>query len=144
MALHYWWWIAAALLVIAELMTGSLYLLALAAGAAVAGVTVLLGFNLALQFVVAAAASVALCYVVHKIRAKRFDLPSQENPNVLMDVGGLVQVGQWGPNRTARVQYRGTDWDARCAEASPGPGWFKIAAIENNQLVLTRDTSRAS
>lgn len=143
MALHYGWWIAAVVLVIAELMTGSLYLLALAAGAAAAGALALVGLDFGPQLLCAAAVAVALCFVVHKVRGKRTSLPSQENPDVLMDVGASIHVAQWKADQTARVQHRGTDWDARCKDSVASAGWFKIVAIENNQLVLVRDASRS-
>ncbi len=143
MAMHYLWWIAGVILVIAELMTGSLYLLAVAVGAAAAGLVALLAQPIWVQFLVAALLSVGASSVVQKLRGKQTTLPSQENPDVLLDVGSRIFVSNWQPNHATRVQHRGTDWDARCRDTVPAAGWHKIMAIENNQLILARDVIQA-
>jgi membrane protein implicated in regulation of membrane protease activity len=143
MAMHYLWWIAGVILVIAELMTGSLYLLAVAVGAAAAGLAALIGQPIWVQFLVAAVLSVGASALVQKLRGKRSSLPTQENPDVLLDVGSPIFVSNWQLNHATRVQHRGTDWDARSRDTAPAAGWHKIVAIENNQLILARDVIQA-
>jgi membrane protein implicated in regulation of membrane protease activity len=48
-----------------------------------------------------------------------------------------VQVPQWSPERTARVQHRGSGWSARLEPGVPAvPGEHVIVAVEGNWLVL--------
>jgi membrane protein implicated in regulation of membrane protease activity len=59
------------------------------------------------------------------------------NRDVNLDVGERVHVDRWGADGTARVQYRGTGWNARLAPgalAHAGP--HRVAAVEGNWLVL--------
>jgi membrane protein implicated in regulation of membrane protease activity len=46
-------------------------------------------------------------------------------------------VADWAANRTARVQYRGAQWEARLAPgAAPVAGEHLVSAVEGNWLVL--------
>jgi membrane protein implicated in regulation of membrane protease activity len=110
----YWiWWILAALLVAAELMTGTFYLLAVGFAFAVGGVTAIAGVELPLQLVVAGVVAVAGTVIAHRWRLRR--AVPQQPP---LDVGQSVTVLDWKDDRTARVSYRGTQWDAELA--APG------------------------
>jgi membrane protein implicated in regulation of membrane protease activity len=142
MAIQYFWWILAVILIIAELLTGSLYLLAIAVGAVAGGVAALLGFDLWLQVMVSALGAFLISALVQRWRGKQVTLPSQENPDVLLDVGSPIYVAQWQPNHSARVQHRGAEWDARSRDTVAAPGWHKIVAIENNQIILLRDAQQ--
>ena len=74
----------------------------------------------------------------HLRRAKHpTSAPAQSNPDVLLDIGQTVTVAQWRPDGTARVQYRGSEWDAHAAsEQPPSPGPHKIVAVQGNRLEL--------
>ena len=110
MAEHWIWWILAALLVAAELMTGTFYLLAVAFAFAVGGIAALFGANLPLQLVVAGVLTIAGTMVAHRWRLKRV-VPQQPS----FDLGQSVRVLGWKDDGTARVNYRGTQWDAELA-----------------------------
>jgi membrane protein implicated in regulation of membrane protease activity len=142
MATQYWWWLAAIALGIAELFTGSFYLLVLSAGAAGAGLTAALGFGVAAQLTCAAIISAVGAAVVRRLRPlNRNGLPSQRNPDVNLDIGQTVQVEQWDADRHARVAYRGAMWDV---ELLPGeaavPGRFRIREIDGSRLRLSSAT----
>ena len=142
MAIQYWWWLAAIVLGIAEMFTGSFYLLVLAAGAAGAGVTAALGFGYAGQFACAAVFSAVGAALVHRLRPLgRDSLPSQRNPDVNLDIGQEVQVEQWDANRRSRVAYRGAMWDAELLPGEPAaPGRFLIREIDGSRLRLSSAT----
>ncbi len=138
MAIQYWWWLAAIGMGIAEMFTGSFYLLVLAAGAAGAGLTAALGFGYAGQFAAAALISVVGAGLVRWLRpSNRGSLSSQRNPDVNLDIGQSVQVEQWDPNRHSRVAYRGAMWDVELLPGEPAvPGRFLIREIDGSRLRL--------
>lgn len=109
----YWtWWVLAAVLVGAELVTGTFYLLAVGLAFAVGGVAAILGVSLPLQLVVAGVAAVVTTMVAHKWRGARVPPPTPS-----LDLGQTVRVLGWNDDGSARVNYRGTQWNAELAEA---------------------------
>lgn len=138
------WWILAGLLVGAELLSGTLYLLMLALGAAVGGVAAWLGIGLVAQIVVAACAGGAAALAWYARQRHRATPPADSDapPPGLghLDVGEQVQVSHWHADGTARVHHRGSEWRARLADTQGAPqtGPHRICAIERNQLVLEK------
>ncbi len=135
------WWVAAIALVIAELFSGSLYLLAIALGALGAGISAWAGAALWVQALVCSAVSLVGIVVLRNRRASAPKAPlARENPDLIIDIGNTVFVDQWR-NGVARVSYRGTDWDAKFEAQSaqiPQSGLHVIKAIDNNTLILTK------
>lgn len=110
----YWiWWLAALVLVIAEMFSGTFYLIAVAAGLAAAGMVAYSGVSWGVQAVAAAllcSASVAGIY-----RWKQKHRHPHEHANFANDIGASVHVVRWDDERHARVSYRGAEWDAELA-----------------------------
>ena len=131
----YWiWWIVAALLIGAELVTGTFYLLAIGVAAALGGVAALLGAGEPLQFAVAGILGVVLTIVAHRWRLAHAEPP----PQPPLDVGQAVRVQRWNPDGTARVAYRGSDWDAELvAPDTARAETMYIVATRANVLVLS-------
>ena len=128
------WWIAAAILIGAELVTGTFYLLAIGIAAALGGVAAWLGAGEPIQFTVAGVLGVVLTIVAHRWRLARATPPAQPS----LDVGQAVQVRAWNADGTARVSYRGSEWDAELAAAdTPHAGTMFIVATRANTLVLS-------
>jgi len=126
----YWtWWILAAVLVGAELVTGTFYLLAVGVAFAVGGVAAILGVELPLQLVVAGVVAVAATMVAHKWRGARVPPPTPS-----LDLGQSVRVIDWKDDGTARVNYRGTQWNAELAD----PG---VSRAETMYIVGTRGST---
>ena len=131
----YWiWWIVAALLIGAELVTGTFYLLAIGVAAGLGGVAALLGANEPTQFAVAGVLGVVLTVLAHRWRLAHAEPPAQPP----LDVGQAVRVERWNPDGTARVAYRGSDWDAELAapDVSRAETMY-IVATRANVLVLS-------
>jgi membrane protein implicated in regulation of membrane protease activity len=130
----YWtWWILAGLLVGAELLTGTFYLLAVGFAFAVGGLAAILGVPLPLQLVVAGVVAVAATMVAHKWRGKRVPPPTPP-----LDLGQSVRVLDWKDDGGARVNYRGTQWDAELAD--PGASRAEtmyIAGTRGSTLLIT-------
>jgi membrane protein implicated in regulation of membrane protease activity len=110
------WAILGLALVIAELLSGTFYLLMLGIAAFSAAGAAWLGLAFGAQIVVAAAVAAAGCYGVHAYRAKN---RAQQMPSI--DAGMPASFEQWinPAERLARVRYRGASWDARVDGAEP-------------------------
>jgi membrane protein implicated in regulation of membrane protease activity len=127
MAESTFWWLAAGLMVLAELLTGTFYMLMLALGLAVAAR--------------AGGAGVLACHLVRRRRPAA--LPAASNPDVNQDIGQQVHVEHWRTDGTARVHYRGSSWQVRLRGAQaghplPAPGTYVIRALDGNELVVDR------
>ena len=124
----------AAILVGVELATGTFYLLAVGAAFAIGGLVAWLGFEAWVQFALATAASVAGVVAAHRWRKNRAQAPQMPG----LDIGQVVKVIEWHENGTARVQYRGSYWDAELAAPhTPRLESMVIKEMRGSVLVLT-------
>jgi membrane protein implicated in regulation of membrane protease activity len=130
------WWILAGVLVAAELATGTFYLLMLALGAAAGAVAAHVGAGVAAQFVTAALVGGGATALWHYKRAQSpRSAPAERNRDVNLDIGQTVNVGAWGSDGQARVQYRGAAWTVRYRGAgTPAPGTYEIVAVSGSML----------
>ncbi len=137
------WWLTAGVLVAAELATGTFYLLMLALGAAAGALAAHAGLGFTAQMAVAALLGGGAVVVWHQRRCHRpAALPAQTNPDVNLDVGSTVQVAQWQADGNARVNYRGSAWDARhVGSGPPQPGTHVIRGVDGTHLLLERHHS---
>jgi membrane protein implicated in regulation of membrane protease activity len=109
----YWtWWILAAVLIGAELVTGTFYLLAVGVAFAIGGVAAFLGVSFPMQLVVAGVVAVAGTMAAHR----RWRATRQPPATGSLDVGQSVRVLGWKDDGSARVSYRGTQWNAELAD----------------------------
>lgn len=134
------WWLLAGLLVIAELLTGTFYLLMLALGAVVGAIAAHLGAGMIVQIVASAvlgAGAVLACYLMRKRNPRR--LPAASNRDVNMDIGETVVVEQWGSDGTAQVRHRGAMWTAMIRPgALPLPGVHRISEVIGSRLLVDK------
>lgn len=137
---YYVWFAVAVLLVIAELASGTFYLLMVALGLAAGGVGALSGLDSAVQTLLAAAVAVVGIILLRRTRFGnlRRGNPSTD-PDVNLDIGQEVDVAAWDDNRRARVPYRGADWNVELAEGgAAAPGRFRIVEIRGSTLIVAR------
>ena len=130
------WFVAAFVLVAAELMSGTLYLLVIGAGAAVAGALALTGVGFAVQLTAAALVSVAGSVLLKFIRRGRTGAGGEAG--LSFDAGQSVEVVEKHPDGGLRVDYRGTQWDAEVeggGSADVGER-LTIRSTRGNTLVL--------
>ena len=132
------WWVAAGIAVAAELATGTLYLLMIALGLASAAIAAHLGLGSSAQIVTGALIAGIATALWHWKRAREpRAAPAAQNRDVNLDIGEHVKVDAWNADRTARVQYRGSQWTARLQPgATPQPGEHRVTAVEGNWIVL--------
>ncbi|WPB58868.1 NfeD family protein [Xylophilus sp. GOD-11R] len=141
MALSTWWWILAGLAVVAELLTGTVYLLLIGAGMVAGALAAHAGLALTTQIVIAAVVGAGLVAVWWRIRApaRRAAEPPQANADLNLDIGQTVHIDIWSAEGAASVMHRGARWTAvpvdRQAPA-PAPGAYRIVAIEGASLVV--------
>jgi membrane protein implicated in regulation of membrane protease activity len=129
------WFVAAGAVLLVELHSGTVYLLAIAFAAGLAGAMALLGAEPAVQLAVAAIGGTAGCYIAHGVRKRQAKL---NRPTITAEVGQSVVVVK--PGATPRVSWRGSEWDAVLADGSAATAEdrLKIQRQEGNRLVLTR------
>lgn len=114
------WLIGAGILVIAELFTGTFYLLMIAIGLGLGALAALLGADGPTQTLVAAVVGVAATMV---LRRSRYGRPPERqaanDPNVNLDIGQQLRVPQWHERRAGDVSRRAVG--CRTAAGSVGP-----------------------
>lgn len=130
------WWIAAGVAVGTELLTGTVYLLLLSIGMAVAGLTAQMGAPPATQMLVCAMVG-GVAMVLLRWRRLRASGRSAM-PRFDLDIGHRVKVTRWQQDGLATVHYRGAPWQARWNGDGPppGPGEYAIVAVDGSRLVL--------
>ncbi len=133
------WWLGAGVLVAAELATGTFYLLMVALGAAAGAAAAHAGWSATAQWLAAAVLGAGATVAWHLLRARLpRAAPAASNRDVNLDIGQTVLVPNWQSDGTARVAYRGAQWQVRLAPgAEAGSGEHTIVALHGSELLLT-------
>ena len=131
------WLVAGFVLVIAELVTGTFFLLVLGIAAFAGSATAWFGLGFWLEALCAAAVAVAGVFWVRQQR-KNIQQPDMAS----LDVGQAVAFDTWVSREqgTARVTYRNTQWDAEVEgerELDRGEALF-IHAVDGNTLKVAK------
>jgi membrane protein implicated in regulation of membrane protease activity len=134
---YVWWFVIGFGLLVAELLTGTFYLLVIAAALGAAGLAALAGAPLALQLVIAAVIGLGGSMWLRSTRFGRRLHERGDDRVQNMDIGQSLRVDAWTPSRTARAQYRGATWDVELAPGElPSAGEFVIREIHANRLIV--------
>lgn len=131
------WLVAAGATAILELFTGTFYLLMIAIGLATGALAALAGAGTPAQTLVAALVGLVATAV---LRRSKFGRPTRSDtardPNVNLDIGQTVNVAHW-KDGTARVMYRGAQWDVELAPgAHATPGQYTIREVRGSRLIV--------
>ena len=141
MQLAWIWFGLMALALIGEVMTGTFYLLIVAAGFAVAGGLAYVGMSVAVQIAVCAIAVLVATLLLRKTGVlKKREVDASANADVNMDVGQTVTIDVWTTPHSTRVWYRGTHWEAELAPGAPAiaaPRRYVITHTRGNTLVVS-------
>ncbi|RKP52698.1 NfeD family protein [Trinickia fusca] len=142
----FFWWVGAGALIVAELLTGTFYLLMIALGFIAGAIAHLAGASAAAQY--AWAALIALVAVIALRRSRwgqrRQRRDATSNPDVNLDVGAVLEVTTWHERR-ARVPYRGAQWDVELApDAHEDARVYEVAAVRGSCLILADKRPPAS
>lgn len=134
------WWVAAAGLVIAELLTGTFYLLMVALGLSAGALAAHAGLSWTAQIAIAAAVGAATTVVWHVRRPTRSEAAkakASRNADVNQDIGATVYVEQWAIDGTAQVKYRGAMWSVIPFEgAVQVVGSYRVKEVVGSRLVV--------
>jgi membrane protein implicated in regulation of membrane protease activity len=134
MEIYIYWFLLALVLVGLEMVTGTFYLLVVAIALAVGGLTALLTGGIAWQLLFSAITGIAGTIILRRWKSTR----PTEAPGASLDIGLPVKILKWNDNGTARVFFRGAEWDAELESAdTPREGTLYIAAVRGSGLVLT-------
>ena len=128
------WFALTGLLVIAELLLGSLYLLALGLGALAAGLVAYWDYGLSWQLLTAFGLSAVAAWIVWlNRRANQAPTDAIDDP----DIGQLATIVSLTP---LVVHYRGADWQAEWhlnqPQAAQAGAEYRIIAKHANRLVI--------
>ena len=132
------WAVAGFVLVIAELATGTFYLLVIGIGAFAGAIAAWAGTGFIIQALVGGVVAVVGAWAVHTWHARQPATPLGSN---FLDRGQPVVLEGWANETTdiARVKYRGTTWEARLALPGerPAPGTtLYIEGQDGNMLLV--------
>jgi len=132
------WAVIGLVLVIAELLTGTFYLLMLGVAAFGAAAAAWLGLGFGAQSIVAGLVAAIGCFGVHVWRGK--NSKTQMAP---IDAGMPASFEAWidAGTRLARVRYRGAPWEARVegAEAVEPGATLWVLAADGNTLKVAKN-----
>ena len=131
------WIVAGFALAIAELLSGTFYLLVIGVGAFTGALIAWMGGNMLVQAAMGGVVAIAGAIGVHHWHARQKSGDAQSN---FLDRGQPVVLEGWANESAnlARVKYRGGTWDARLAPGPrPAPGaTLYIEGQEGNTLVV--------
>ncbi len=132
------WWLLAGGTVVAELLTGTFYLLMLALGFAAAALAAHAGASTVVQIVTAALVGGGAVVAWHWARRRRPGDPSaRADRSVNLDVGELVMIDSWNADGTAAVKYRGANWTAVHRNGvTPSVGMHRVAELVGSRLLV--------
>lgn len=133
------WFILALIVAAVEMVTGTVYLLAVMLACAAAGAAGWLGLDASWQFAVCALVTVAGCALAHLLRRRRHP---EADKLMHLDEGERIRVEAVGTGGTAVVQYRGAPWIACAEEGELSPGLWIIARVDGTRLILRSVASR--
>ena len=131
------WAIAGFILVIAELVTGTFYLLMIGIGAFAGALVAWMEGGLVVQAIVGGVVAAIGSWIVHLWHARQ---PHTAQGSNFLDRGQPVVLEGWANESAsmAREKYRGSTWDARVASGErPTPGTtLYIEGQDGNTLLV--------
>jgi membrane protein implicated in regulation of membrane protease activity len=137
------WLIAGLLLVAVELMTGTFYLLIIGIAALIGSLIAFFGQPVWMQALVAAIAAVVGGVLVRRYHRQANASSPKDHSN---DIGETVTIESWvsEPQRLARVNYRGTTWDAEVVgtDAIEPGALLYVVATEGSRLKISPTRTR--
>ncbi|MGD9786386.1 MAG: NfeD family protein [Sulfuricellaceae bacterium] len=137
MEAYVYWFVLALILLGVELATGTFYMLVMSLALGAAGVVALVGIEAEWQYVTAAVVGVVGTVL---LRRSKVTARSREIQEQSLDVGQSVKVLHWRDDGTARVHYRGADWDAKPESADLArEGAFYIREVRGNTLIISHN-----
>jgi len=132
------WWLLAGGMVVAELITGTFYLLMVALGLAAAALVAYAHLPLTGQIVTAAVVGGGAVVAWHFAKRRRPGDPSaRADRSVNLDVGETIVIDSWNADGTTTVKYRGATWTAiHRPGVTPSTGAHRVAELVGSRLLV--------
>ena len=136
---YIYWFVLGLVLIILEMATGTFYLLVLGIAMAAGGVAALLDASLIWQLVACAVVAATGTIILRRYKGGHTDQVSTSN----LDEGQPVKVLKWNEDGSARVFYRGAEWDAKTEDSdTPHNETLYVKALQGSTIVLTHHKSQ--
>lgn len=130
------WFISFCVILGAEMILGTIYLLALAAGALSGALATLIFPSSAGPFFIAAVVTTLGVIIACVMRRRLRAIGEKKSKDASYpDEGREVSVGKVADGRS-RVSYRGSTWEARAVSGDLTPGIWVIDHIDGTILIL--------
>jgi len=134
MEAYIYWFVLAFIFLVVEMSTGTFYFLALSIAMALGGLAAQVGLGLELQLAVSGVFAVVGTLGLRHLKKSR-----RAAPDIGLDIGQQVKVLTWNEDGSARVHYRGAEWDAEPESAGTArDALLYIKAIQGSKLILTQ------
>jgi membrane protein implicated in regulation of membrane protease activity len=133
------WLTLAGILIVAELLSGTFYLLVFGVACLAGAMAAWLGFGLSVQLLMTAVLALLGAWGVTQMRQHFLEraVPLEiTHP----DIGKRVVVDAWLSATEVRVQYRGTFWQAELQAGTDAGLPLIIVATHNNNFILGNET----
>lgn len=134
------WLVLAGILLIAEITTGTFYLLMVSLGAAVGALMAYLGYGIEIQIGAAAVFAVVGSLLLRNRSVKRSKTDKQHD---LLDIGNKLEISSWNAGGRSSVQYRGASWLAESTDSTPVTGLHQIVDVQGNTLKVKSISTHA-
>ncbi|QLG88162.1 NfeD family protein [Chitinibacter bivalviorum] len=123
-----------------EMLTGTFYLIAIAAGLAIGALCSALSLPFSVQIISAAIAALISVAIIKKWKQKNLAAASAPDAD---DVNQVVTLAHWIDASRARVNYRGSQWDAILAEGETQQNseYWLICARHGATLIIRSQKS---
>jgi membrane protein implicated in regulation of membrane protease activity len=130
------WIVLAGVLLVAEMTTGTFYLLLFALGAGLGAILSWMGLGVEFQITAAAIFAAGTSFLLKRSRSGQTANAQSDK----LDIGNTVYVENWGgeglsPGR-AKVTYRGSTWSAISLDVPPRAGAHNIVNVNGSTLEL--------
>ncbi len=133
---YIYWFVLGLVLIILEMSTGTFYMLVLGIAMAAGGVAALMEATLIWQLVTCAVVAATGTIILRRYKG---DQPGEVSTSNL-DEGQSVKVLKWNEDGSARVFYRGAEWDARTEDSdTPHQETLYIKTLQGSTVVLTHN-----
>lgn len=134
METYVFWFLLGLVLLGLEMISGTFYLLVVAIAAFVGGAVAWLGMGIEMQLILSALTGVAGIFILRRTQKTQV----VDAANASFDMGQPVHVLKWNDDGSARVTYRGAEWDAQLeTHDMPRDATLYIASMQGSRLVLT-------
>lgn len=129
-----WWMVIGFGLIGLELATGTFYLLLIGIAVLLGGLGAWMGLSFTLCVTLTTAIAVFGCIGLRRSRFGRLGGGKPTGPD--LDLGQRVTVDEWHADGTARVTYRGTQWDADAETGVNRDAPLKVKSMHGNRLTI--------